>query len=34
MPEAESRKPLLSAVQVTPAAADSQRNGPAQVAVP
>ena len=34
MPEAEIRKPLPSAVQVTPALADSQRNGPTPVSVP
>jgi hypothetical protein len=34
MPEAEIRKPLPSLVQVTPVAADSQRNGPTPVAVP
>jgi hypothetical protein len=34
MPEVEIRKPLPFAVQVTPAVADSQRNGPMPVAVP
>ena len=34
MPAAEIRKPLPPATQVTPAAADSQRNGPTPVAVP
>jgi hypothetical protein len=34
MPELEIRKPLPSATQVTPVAADSQRNGPTPVAVP
>jgi hypothetical protein len=34
MPAAEIRKPLPSAVQVTPVTADSQRNGPTPVAVP
>jgi hypothetical protein len=34
MPEAEIRKPLPLVRQVMPAVADSQRNGPAPVAVP
>jgi hypothetical protein len=34
MPEAEIRKPLPFAVQVTPVIADTQRNGPTPVAVP
>jgi hypothetical protein len=34
VPEAEIRKPRPPATQVTPAAADSQRNGPTPVARP
>ncbi|MGH3208317.1 MAG: hypothetical protein ACRDNO_11195, partial [Trebonia sp.] len=34
MPEEEIRKPLPPATQVTPVAADSQRNGPTPVALP
>jgi hypothetical protein len=34
MPEEEIRNPLPSALQVTPAVADSQRNGPTPVSVP
>lgn len=34
MPEAEIRKALPLVRQVMPSAADSQRNGPAPVAVP
>jgi hypothetical protein len=34
MPEEEIRKPLPSAVQVTPVLAVSHRNGPTPVSVP